>query len=91
MFCFVDKKILFVSKNERGCWDAGVFSGLPPRPSRELRTQTSLDKVAYWQQTRQLSSSTFGDRLSQNLIGLMDEGLDGDPEHYGQVAADFGF
>ena len=34
------------------CAGPAVFSGLPPRPSRELRTQTSLDRVAYWQQTR---------------------------------------
>jgi len=40
-----------------------VFSGLPPRPSRELRSQTSLDRVANWQQTRP-SVAAMGDRYS---------------------------
>jgi len=40
-----------------------VFSGLPPRPSRELRTQTSLDRVANWQQTRP-SIAAMGERFS---------------------------
>lgn len=43
---------------------AGFFAGLPMRPSRELRSQTSLDRVANWQQTRSLASGTLAERLS---------------------------
>lgn len=51
--------------------------GLPPRPSRELRSQTSLDRVANWQQTRSISSGALADRfsLTEHLSGGMWQGL----------------
>lgn len=52
---------------------AGVFMGLPPRPSRELRSQTSLDRVANWQQTRTVPSASFNERFS--LKERVSEGL----------------
>ena len=51
--------------------------GLPPRPSKELRSQTSLDRVANWQQTRSIPSGALGDRfsLTEHLSGGLWQGL----------------
>lgn len=51
--------------------------GLPPRPSKELRSQTSLDRVANWQQTRSISSNALADRysLTERLSGPLWQGI----------------
>lgn len=69
------------------CILAGVFQGLPPKPSRELRSESSLDKVALWQLTRPLSSSSLGDRLSMSLQAL----IEGDIDLEGDIDIDHDF